>query len=175
MRNGVYSLIIIAMVIATIFVAGCFAPTQTSQQSASTSSSAATRSSVTSSSAAVAPSTTASATPSQPAGRASTSIQFDRDPGTVKKGEAVSLGIEVTAPTSPHPMVCADRAAVTVLVDGRTMGAVTTSGCFRTAYFDLSSADTSNLAIGVHAITLRYAGDSTYQPSQSTSQITVTS
>lgn len=170
MRNGVYSLIIVAMVIATILIAGCFAPTQTSQESsqvASTSSSAATRSSVT-------PSATTSATPTQPAGRASTFIQFDRDPGTVKKGEAVSLGIEVTAPTSPHPMICADRAAVTVLVDGRTMGAVTTSGCFKTAYFDLSSADTSNLAIGVHAITLRYAGDSTYQPSQSTSQITVT-
>jgi outer membrane murein-binding lipoprotein Lpp len=172
MRNGVYSLIIIAMVIATILVAGCFAPTQTSQESASTSSSAATRSSVVSSNATGAPSATATTTP---AGRAGTSIQFDRDPGTVKKGEAVSLGIEVTAPTSPHIMVCADRAAITVLVDGRTMGAVTTSGCFKTAYFDLSSADTSNLATGVHAITLRYAGDSTYQPSQSTSKITVTS
>jgi len=179
MRNSVYSLTIIAIVIATIFVAGCFAPTQTSQESsqvASTSSTAAaTRSSVTTSSAAVTPSPSASATPTQVSGRVSTSIQFDRDPGTVKRGDPVSLSIEVTAPTSPHPLICGDRAAVTVLVDGTTKGTVTpASGCFKTAYFDLSGADTSSLAVGAHTITLRYAGDSTHQPAQSTSKITVT-
>jgi len=180
MRKGVYSLAIIAIVIATILVAGCFAPTQTSQKSSpvsSTSSAAAgTGSPTTSSAVAVTPSPSASATPTQASERAATSIQFDRDPGTVKQGDPVSLNIEVTAPASPNPMICGDKAAVTVLVDGRTMGKVTpASGCFKTAYFDLSGADTRSLSTGMHTITLRYAGDSTHEPSQGTSQIMVTS
>lgn len=177
MRKRVYSLTIIAIVIATILVAGCFAPTQTSQKSSpvNSTSSAAAGSAATSSTVAVTP-PSASATPTPVSGRAATSIQFDRDPGTVKQGDPVSLNIEVTAPTSPTPMICGDKAAVTVLVDGRTMGKVTpASGCFKTAYFDLSGADTRSLSTGTHTITLRYAGDSTHEPSQGTSQIMITS
>jgi outer membrane murein-binding lipoprotein Lpp len=179
MRNNVYSLAIIAIVIATILVAGCFAPTPTSQESsqvASTSSTAAATRSSAASTAAVTPSPSGSATPTQIAGRKSTFIQFDRDPGTVKQGDPVSLNIEVTASTSPNPMVCGDKAAVTVLVDGIMMGKVTpASGCFKTAYFDLSGADTRSLSTGTHTITLRYAGDSTHAPSQGTSEIIITS
>jgi hypothetical protein len=43
------------------------------------------------------------------------------------------------------------------------------SGCFKTAYFTLSSG----LQKGTYTVTLSYSGDSTYQPSTQTFQITV--
>ncbi|MGZ4925746.1 MAG: Ig-like domain-containing protein [Halobacteriota archaeon] len=107
-------------------------------------------------------------TPSIPAGKIATSIQFDSDPGSVKQGTPVSLGIEVIAPTSSQLMVCG-HGAVTVSIGTVTPGS--SSDCFKTAFFSL---DTSGLKPGTYEVILRYAGDSTYQPSQSSSKITVT-
>jgi hypothetical protein len=78
------------------------------------------------------------------------------------------LGIEVTGSISSPPLICG-HGAVTA-----SMGTVTpgdASGCFRTAYYSL---DTSSLSPDTYTVTLSYAGDSTYQSSQSTSQIKVT-
>jgi hypothetical protein len=52
-----------------------------------------------------------------------------------------------------------------------TIGTVSSGGndCYYTAYLNISS-----LNPGTYTVTLSYTGDSTYQSSQSTTQITVT-
>ncbi|MEI7827605.1 MAG: Ig-like domain repeat protein [Euryarchaeota archaeon] len=52
-----------------------------------------------------------------------------------------------------------------------SIGTVSSGGndCFYTAYLDVSS-----LNPGTYPVTLSYSGDSTYQPSQSTTRIEVT-
>ncbi len=175
MTKSRLSLLIVAMIIAAILIAGCTTSNQTSQElgqtastNASTSSTSSSTSTTASSSPTVSPSRSASptaATPTPaPSGKIATSIQFDAAPGSVTRGTSISLGIEVLAPT----LICG-HGAVTVSMGTVTQGDA--SGCFRTAYYSL---DTSGLSPGTYKVTLSYAGDSTYQPSQSTSQITVT-
>jgi hypothetical protein len=61
--------------------------------------------------------------------------------------------------------ICSDGAVTA------TIGTVTSGGsdCYYTAYLN-----TSSLNPGTYDITLKFAGDSTHQPSQSTSKITIT-
>jgi hypothetical protein len=73
-------------------------------------------------------------------------------------------------------MVCGNAATISVLIDGKPAGQVTSGGlsdCFKTAYFDLSGTETNTLSASP-TVTLRYAGDSTYQPAETTFKINVT-
>jgi outer membrane murein-binding lipoprotein Lpp len=187
MRNNRLSLLVVAAVAAIILVAGCTSSNQpsssnqvTNTSTSSTSTSAATSSSVARASPTVKPSASISPTPSAsptatptPApsgsGKVATSIQFDQaPPATVKRGTPVNLGIEVIGSTSSPPLICG-HGMVTASMGTVTQGEA--SGCFRTAQYSL---DTSSLSPGTYTVTLNYAGDSTYQSSQSTAQITVT-
>jgi len=80
----------------------------------------------------------------------------------VAKGE--SLGINVISSAS-GTQICG-HGAVTA-----TIGTVSSGGsdCFYTAYLD-----TSSLNPGTYDVILKFAGDSCYNPSQSTSTITIT-
>lgn len=173
--------LLMAVVIAIILVAGCTTQNQTSQGSNQTvSTNASTSSSTTtavSSSVARASATPATPTPAPSAsGTIATSIHLDSPPGDIKQGQSVSWNIEVTS--SPKPMVCGNAATVSVLIDGKSVGHVTSGGlsdCFKTAYFELSGTETNGLSVGTtHTVTLHYAGDSTYQPSETTFNINVT-
>jgi hypothetical protein len=62
--------------------------------------------------------------------------------------------------------ICSDG-AVTATIGTVSSGG--SSGCYYTAYLD-----TSSLNPGTYDVTLIFAGDSTHQPSQSTSKITIT-
>lgn len=171
MRNGVYFLTIIAMVVATILVAGCLAPTQTSKETsqvASTSSAAtATSSPATTASTTVTPSPSValSSTPSPVptvSGKIATSIQFAQQP-QVSKSKGTALGIDVLA---SGIRICG-HGAITATIGTVSYGA--SGGCYYTAYLD-----TSNLNLGTYDITVKFTGDSVYLPSQLKSQITIT-
>jgi hypothetical protein len=170
MRKGHLCLLTVAMVIASIVIAGCAtsdqanvrSSTQTNTSTTSTNTTTAS-SSVASASPTVTPSPratpTATPTPSV-SGTIATSIQFVRDPNVAK---GTSLGINVIA---SGIRICG-HGAVTA-----TIGTVSSGGssdCFYTAYLD-----TSGLSPGTYDVTLKFAGDSRYQPSQLTSKITIT-
>jgi outer membrane murein-binding lipoprotein Lpp len=176
MRNSRLSLLVVATVIAVILVAGCTSSNQpnSSNQVTSTSTSVATSSSVASASPTVKPSASVSPSPSAsptatptPApsgsGRSATSIQFASVPSVSKSvPSSQKLGINVIA---SGIRICG-HGTVTA-----TIGTVSSGGsdCYSTAFLDMSS-----LNPGTYTVTLSYAGDSTYQSSQSTTQITVT-
>jgi eukaryotic-like serine/threonine-protein kinase len=178
MRNSRLSLLVVITVVAIILVAGCTSSNQPSSSnqvtSTSTSTSAATSSSVASASPTVKPSASVSPSPSAsptatptPApsgsGRSATSIQFASVPSVSKSvPSSQKLGINVIA---SGIRICG-HGTVTA-----TIGTVSSGGsdCYSTAFLDMSS-----LNPGTYTVTLSYAGDSTYQSSQSTTQITVT-
>ena len=190
MRKSRFSLLVVATVIATILVAGCTSPTQTSPQVVSSNASSTTASTTTTSSssavkASVTPSPTASASPTaspnptatpsptpQPSGKIATSIAatgLNSPPlPTLTSGEPINWAIVVTSQAT-GTTVCGG--SVTVSIPGHP-GQVTSggaSGCFKTAYFTLSSG----LPKGTYTATLSYSGDSTYQPSTHAFPITV--
>ena len=177
MRNSRLSLLVVITVVAIILVAGCTSSNQPSSSnqvtSTSTSTSAATSSSVASASPTVKPSASVSPSPSAsptatptPApsgsGKVATSTQFASVPIVSKSGPSQKLGINVIA---SGIRICG-HGTVTA-----TIGTVSSGGsdCYSTAFLDMSS-----LNPGTYTVTLSYAGDSTYQSSQSTTQITVT-
>jgi len=178
MRKGYLCLLAVTMVIASIMIAGCTTSNQANQASSSETSNATTtaaakttNSSVASASPTVTPSSSASPTVATPtptvatptpsvSQKTATSIQFT-SPSVMKPQ---SLGINVISSTSGL------RICTPGLVTA-TLGTVTSGGsdCFSTAYLV-----TSSLNPGTYDVTLKFAGDSTYQPSQSTVRITIT-
>jgi cytoskeletal protein RodZ len=173
MRKSYISLLAVAIMITSIVIAGCTTSNQSNQGASSETSSNASTSSTTkvathattattskvTPSPSASPSASPTATPST-AGRIATSIQFVSDPNVAK---GTSLGIDVTA----SGITICGHGAVTA-----TIGTVSSGGssdCFRTAYLD-----TSGLNPGTYDITLKFTGDSTYQPSQLTSKIIIT-
>src|ERR1019366_8133383 len=162
MRKSRFSLLVVATVIATILIAGCTSPTQTSPQVVSSNTSSTTTTTAS-------PTPTASPTAS---GKIATSIAatgLNSPPlPTLTSGEPINWAIQVTSHAT-GTTVCGG--SVTVSVPGHP-GQVTSggaSGCFKTAYFTLSSG----LKAGTYTVTLSYSGDSTYQPSTDTFQMTV--
>jgi hypothetical protein len=186
MRKGYLCLLAVAMVIASIMIAGCTTSNQANQASSSETSNATTtaaakttNSSVASASPTVTPSPSASPTVATPtpsvatptpsvatptpsvatptpsvSQKIATSIRFASDPSG-SKGQ--SLNINVISSASGL-RICAPGLVTA------TKGTVTSGGsdCFYTAYLD-----TSGLNSGDH-VTLKFAGDNTYQPSQTT-------
>jgi hypothetical protein len=172
------SLLVVATVSAIILVAGCSSPTQTSPQVASSSSNtSSTTASTTTTSSSSAVKKASSVTPSPSAsvsGKVSTTINgnqaFNSFP-TVKRGSPeTTWGFEVVPTGSAHIL----SVPVTVLIDGKAIGQVKPVGGSETVAFSLTSAQTNSLAAGQHTITVSFAGDSTYQPSDLTRTITVT-
>jgi hypothetical protein len=93
-------------------------------------------------------------------GKIATSIQFTGNPSVVK---GQSLGINVISSASGI-RICAPGLVTA------TIGTVTSvSNCYYTAYLE-----TSSLNPGTYDVTLKFAGDSQYQPSQITAMITIT-
>ncbi len=186
MKKSRLSLLVVATVIATIVVAGCTSPTQTSPQVASTNTTTSSTTATTGSSSAVktaasatpSPSPSASPTPTgspQASGKIATSITatgLSSPPlPTFTSGKKIQLAIVVTS-NATGLTVCGG--SVTVLVNGASTGQVTSggaSGCFKTAYFTLSSGLPKNNQ--PYTLTLSYSGDSAYQSSTSTVDITV--
>jgi outer membrane murein-binding lipoprotein Lpp len=191
MRKSRFSLLVVATVIATILVAGCTSPTQTSPQVASTNTSTSSTTATSSSSAvktaapSVTPSPSASATPTAAAsptqaasptptasptasGKIATSINGDSAFNslgptiTITRNSPVSWGFEVSAQGN---LLCGGT--VTASIGSQSVPVTgTTSGCFETAYVNLSSTQTNSLKAGTSTLTVRYAGDSTHQPSE---------
>jgi cytoskeletal protein RodZ len=178
MRKGYLSFLAVAMVIASIMIAGCTTSNQANQASSSETSNATTTAAAktttavattTSSSVASAsptvtplPSTSPTATPTPTTSpKIATSIQFASNP-SVRKGQ--SLGINVISSASGL-RICAPGLVTA------TIGTVTSGGsdCYYTAYLD-----TSSLNPGTYDVTLKFAGDGTNQLSQSTTKITIT-
>jgi hypothetical protein len=95
-------------------------------------------------------------------GKITTSIGFASNPSVSKSGPSQTLGINVIA---SGIRICG-HGTVTA-----TVGTVSSGGsdCYYTAYLD-----TGSLNPGTYDVILKFAGDSTYQPSQITSKITVT-
>ena len=165
---------VLSLVVASLLVAGCTTST-TSNTNQTPSATPSTNASITTSATTTAATTTAATTsptvtpspsasptptPTPSVSGIVTSIQFVRP--TVAKGE--SLGINVISSAS-GTQICG-HGAVTA-----TIGTVSSGGsdCFYTAYLD-----TSSLNPGTYDVILKFAGDSCYNPSQSTSTITIT-
>jgi len=181
MAKSRLSLLIVAMVIAALLIAGCTTSNQTSQEpgqivstnastsSTSSSTSTAASSSVASASPTVSPSPSASPTAGTPtpapSGKIATSIQFARDPSVVG-----GWAINVISSTSGI-RICSLGAVTVSGEGGQTIGTVSSGGssdCYHTAYLDTSSLNPGTS----YYVILKFAGDSTYQPSQSTATIT---
>ena len=169
MKKSRLSLLVVATVIATILVAGCSSPTQTSPQVASSSSNASSAVKKTSS---VTPSPSASVSPTPMAspptsGKIPTSISGDptflsQTQSPITQGTKVSWAFEVIA--QGH-ILCGNGATVTVLIDGKSLGQVqpqspTAGRCFATTNFDWKATS------GSHTLTVSYAGNNTYQSSE---------
>jgi len=193
MSKSRFSLLVVATVIATILVAGCTSPTQTSPQVASANTSTTSTTATTSSSSSVKTAPSAAASPSastsptaspnptatptptptpQPSGKIATSIAatgLNSPPlPALTSGEPIDWAIQVTSQAT-GTTICGG--SVTVSISGHP-GQVTSGGasdCFKTAYFTLSSG----LPKGTYTVTLSYSGDSTYQSSTHTFPITV--
>jgi hypothetical protein len=106
------------------------------------------------------PTGTPTPTPTPTPEKTATSIQFTSP--SVRKGQ--SLGINVISSASGQ------RICTPGLVTA-TIGTVTSGGsdCYSTAFLN-----TGSLNPGTYDVTLKFAGDITYQPSQSTIRITIT-
>lgn len=142
------------------------ASTSGTSTNTSTTTSAITKAATTS--ATVKPSSSAlpTATPAPSASeKIATSIQFARDPNVVK---GTAIGINVLASGN---QICGHGQVTVFGAGGEAIGSVTSggsSGCFYTALLE-----TSSLNPGTYNVTLKFAGDSQYQPSQSTSTIII--
>jgi hypothetical protein len=80
------------------------------------------------------------------------------------------LGISVYAASGI--LICGHGTVTVLGPDGRSIGTVSSGGssaCYSTAFLD-----TSSLSAGTYNVTLRYSGDSMYQPSERAAQMTVT-
>jgi cytoskeletal protein RodZ len=174
MKKSYLCLLTLAMMLALILFAGCTTSNQTSQQistntSTSSTTTSATSSTATSATVAVSPSpspTVATPTPSV-SGKIATSIQFAPSNPTVPKG--TNLGIDVLV---SGIRICSDGAVTVLGTGGQPIGTVSpggSSGCYYTA-----TLVTSSINPGTYDVTLKFAGDSTHQPSQSTSRFTIT-
>jgi hypothetical protein len=171
-------LLVVATVIATILVAGCSLPTQTSPQVASSSSNtsstnastAKSSSSAVKTASSVKPSLSASATPTAVppgSGKIATSISggptfLSQTQSPIAQGTKVSWAFEVIA--QGH-ILCGNGATVTVLIDGKSVGQVhpqspVGGSCFATANFDWTATS------GSHTLTVTYAGNDMYQSSE---------
>ena len=97
-----------------------------------------------------------------------TSIRFDNVPKVSKSFP--TLGINVLAASGI--LICGHGTVTVLGPDGRSIGTVSSGGssdCYSTAFLDASS-----MSAGTYNVTLRYSGDSMYQPSESAAQMTVT-
>ncbi len=99
---------------------------------------------------------------------------FDTD-NTVTRGSPVTLwGFNVVSQGAQPQILCG--APLTALIDGRPAGTLTLQAgpnCFQTANYGLSAQETNDLSVGTHTLTIRYAGDTTYQPSELVAKIEV--
>jgi hypothetical protein len=112
---------------------------------------------------------TPTSTPTPTPTKIATSIRFANVPKVSKSFP--TLGINVIANTSGI-LVCGHGTVAVLGPDGNAIGTVSSGGssdCSSTAFLDASS-----LSAGTYNVTLRYSGDSTYQPSERAAQMTVT-
>jgi cytoskeletal protein RodZ len=168
MNKSYLSLLTVAIVIASIVIGGCMTSNQANQASnsetstnASTTTSTTTTTATTSPTVKPSPSASPTAVPSPSvSGLIATSIQFTSNP-SVSKGQ--SLGINVISSASGI-RICAPGLVTA------TVGTVTSGGsdCYYTAFLD-----TSSLNPGIYDVTLRFAGDSTYQRSELTTKLSI--
>jgi cytoskeletal protein RodZ len=169
MKISYLSLLTVAIVIASIIIAGCTTSNQVNQGSSSeTSTNASSITSATTTTAAATFSTvkpspssspTATPTPSESA-KIATSIQFTSP--SVKKGQSVGINV-ISSATGLR--ICTPGLITA------TPGSVKSEGsdCYYTAFLD-----TSSLNQGKNVVKLEFKGDSTYQPSQNTLTIEIT-
>jgi len=177
--------IVVFLMITSLLIAGCTSPTKTATSPTvsanATASATATSNTATTSirgasqSPTSIPSPTAQATNTssvQPPGSTATiatSIRFANVPKVSKSFP--TLGINVNANTSGI-LICGHGTVTVLGPDGQSIGMLSSGGssdCSSTAFFDASS-----LSAGTYNVTLRYSGDSTYQPSERAAQVTVT-
>src|SRR5665647_919469 len=174
MKKSYLSLLTVAIVVSSIIIAGCTTSNQVNQGSSSetstnastslTTTAATSRTATTTSKVTPSPSASPTASPTAatptPTGKIATSIGFAGDP-TVKKGDSLYIDVLVSG-----IRICSEG-AVTATIG--TVSPGDPSNCYYTAYLG-----TSSLNPGTYDVTLKFAGDSTHQPSQSTSKITIT-
>ncbi len=119
--------------------------------------------------------------PTVPSTKTATAIDgnkfFDID-NTVARGSPITTwGFNVVAKgAQPHIVCIKEGRPLTALIDGRPAGTVTLQSgpdCFQTANYGLSAKETASLSVGTHTLTVRFAGDSTYQPSELVQKIEV--
>jgi outer membrane murein-binding lipoprotein Lpp len=181
--------IVLSLVVASLLVSGCTTSNQANQASSSetstnasttisatttaatttaaTTTAATTTAATTSPTVTPSPSASPTATPSPSvSGTIATSIQFARVPTVVKGGD---LYVNVIS-SSSGCRICSLGAVTVSGAGGQTIGTVSSGGsdCFYTAYLD-----TSSLNPGTYDVILKFAGDSYYESSQSTSTITI--
>jgi hypothetical protein len=111
---------------------------------------------------------TPTSTPTPTPTKIATSIRFDNVPKVSKSFP--TLGISVFAASGI--LICGHGTVTVLGPDGRSIGTVSSGGssdCYSTAFFDAST-----LSAGTYNVTLRYSGDSMYQPSERAAQMTVT-
>ncbi len=179
------SLLLISTTIAFVLVAGCTSPTQSNVAPANLTENASTSASTTASST-VSPAPTLSPSPSpsvtvtpsaspmpspSPSGKIATAVDagaFFFTDNTVTRGTAkTTWAFNVVAQGTQSHILCG--VPLTALIDGRPAGTLTPQSgpdCFMTANYELSAKETAGLSVGTHTLTIRYAGDNTYQPSE---------
>ena len=111
--------------------------------------------------------TSPTSTPTPTPTKIATSIRFDNVPKVSKSFP--TLGINVLAASGI--LICGHGTVTVLGPDGRSIGTVSSGGsndCYSTAFLNASS-----LSARTYNVTLRYSGDSMYQPSESAAQMTV--
>jgi hypothetical protein len=171
--------IVVLLMITSLSIAGCTSPTKTATSptvsvnatgnATTTSIRGASQSPTSTASPTALATNTPSAQPTPTSTKIATSIRFANVPKVSKSFP--TLGINVIANTSGI-LVCGHGTVAVLGPDGNAIGTVSSGGssdCSSTAFLDASS-----LSAGTYNVTLRYSGDSTYQPSQRAAQMTVT-
>ncbi len=185
-------LLVLTAAVILVAVAGCTSPTQSNEAPANLTENTSTSTSTTASSAvsptptsspspspsAITPSSSPTSSPVPPLEKIATAVDgnkfFDTD-NTVTRGSPVTLwGFNVVAQGAQPQILCG--VPLTALIDGRPAGTLTLQAgpnCFQTANYGLSAQETNGLSVGTHTLTIRYAGDTTYQPSELVAKIEV--
>lgn len=171
--------IVVLLMITSLSIAGCTSPTKTATSptisvnatgnATTTSIRGASQSPTSTASPAAQATNTPSVQPTPTSTKIATSIRFANVPKVSKSFP--TLGINVIANTSGI-LVCGHGTVAVLGPDGNAIGTVSSGGssdCSSTVFLDASS-----LSAGTYNVTLRYSGDSTYQPSQRAAQMTVT-
>ena len=171
--------IVVLLMITSLSIAGCTSPTKTATSptvsvnatgnATTTSIRGASQSPTSTASPTALATNTPSAQPTPTSTKIATSIRFANVPKV--SNSFPTLGINVIANTSGI-LVCGHGTVAVLGPDGNAIGTVSSGGssdCSSTAFLDASS-----LSAGTYNVTLRYSGDSTYQPSQRAAQMTVT-